>query len=280
MKVQMTDYEATRSEYEGFSTFWNAPKRPATGIIYWMLNAAWPSLHWALWDFYMLPGGAYFGTKVGSRIEHVAYDYVRKTVSLINHSLDRSGARTVDVSIIDTAGKVLATSTVSAQTAPNTSKTIPVTLSALNNIKDVVFLKLVLSDDKGKVLSRNVYWLSKSIDKLSWSDSTWFVTPVTKYADYTAINKIPAAKVSTTVTKSGTGATVTLENTSTVPAVFIALRLVDGKGEDVLPVTWSDNYVTLWPGEKVSLEANSLSGQPGASIVVSGKNVAQSQVSL
>ncbi|KAH8885583.1 glycoside hydrolase family 2 protein [Thozetella sp. PMI_491] len=280
MKVQMTDYEATRAEYEGFSSFWNA-KRPATGVIYWMLNGAWPSLHWALWDYYMLPAGAYFGTKVGSRLEHVAYDYVHKAVYLINHSLDRSGARTVDVSIIDATGKVLANSTVSTQTTPNTSKTIPATLTALNNIKDVAFLKLVLSDEKGKVLSRNVYWIASSVDTLNWSASDWYYTPVSKYADYMALNKIADATVSATVSKSGKATTVTLENKSSGPAVFVSLRLLDAKGDDVLPVLWSDNYVTLWPGEKIGLDVSSLSGsQTGASLEINGKNVAKSKISL
>ncbi len=280
IKTQMSDYEATRAEYEGFSAFWNTSPRPATGVIYWMLNGAWPTLHWALWDYYMLPGGAYFGTKVGSRAEHVAYDYAHKAVYLINHSLDRSGARTVDASIIDATGKVIANSTLSAQTTPNTSKKIPVLLTSLSSIKDVVFLKLVLSDGKGSVLSRNVYWIAKTIDTLDWDNSNWYYTPVTKYADYTSLNKVAAANVSATASKSGTGATVTLENKSAGPAVFISLRLVDAKGQDVLPVLWSDNYVTLWPGEKISLDVSSISNQTGASVMLSGKNVATSQISL
>src|SRR3569833_4219797 len=96
---------------------WNA-KRPATGVSYWMLNAAWPSLHWAIFDYYLHPAGAYYGTKVGGRVEHVVYDYVHKSVWLINRSLDRSGARTVKIEAVGGDGKTIVFSLVCASSAP------------------------------------------------------------------------------------------------------------------------------------------------------------------
>lgn len=39
IKAQMMDYEATRAQFEAYSAKWNAG-RPATGMIYWMLNNA------------------------------------------------------------------------------------------------------------------------------------------------------------------------------------------------------------------------------------------------
>jgi len=89
-KCQMADYEATRAQFEAYSARQNAP-RPATGSIYWMLNSAWPNLHWQLFDYYLNPMGAYFGTKVGTRQEHVAYDYDKQSVWLINHALQIDG---------------------------------------------------------------------------------------------------------------------------------------------------------------------------------------------
>src|ERR1051326_3323700 len=94
LKAQMMDYEATRAEFEGFGAKWDA-KRPATGLIYWMLNNAWPSLHWNLFDYYLRPAGSFYGSKVACRPEHVSYDYVEKAIYLINRSLGSSGTRTV-----------------------------------------------------------------------------------------------------------------------------------------------------------------------------------------
>ena len=157
-------------------------------------------------------------------------------------------------------GKITFNTTVSTSTTPNSSKSISSLTSALDNIKDVVFLRLVLSDDKGAVLSRNVYWISKSLDTLDWDNSDWFYTPVTKYSDYTALNKLSTANVRASVSKNtpADSAAITLENLSSGPAFFISLNLVDDTGKDVLPLTWSDNYVTLFPKEKVTLTVDSL----------------------
>lgn len=282
MKAQLMDYEATRSQHEGYSALWNA-KRPATGTIYWMLNNAWPSLHWNQFDHYLRPAGSYYGTKTGSRLEHAAYDYQHGDVYLINHSLDKSGARTVEVEVIDLNGKVLSSKTLKADTQPNKSKSI----GKVGNlkVKDVVFLRLKLKNGD-KVLSRNVYWLGNSIDKLQWDNSTWYYTPVTKYVDYSAVSKMKPATVSVTtgVAKCTPHAPdvkprkVTLENKSDVPAFFVSLNLVDEAGNDVVPVLWSDNYVTLWPKEKLDITLGEWT--QGAKIQIKGANVKQTEVNI
>ncbi|KAI1433624.1 glycoside hydrolase family 2 protein [Xylaria sp. CBS 124048] len=271
MKAQIMDYEATRSQFEGFSAFWSKD-RPATGVIYWMLNNAWPSLHWNLFDYYLHPAGSFFGAKVGARIEHVAFDYLKKDIYLINHSIGKKGSRTITADIIDLNGKSLYTTTKVVETEPNTSRDVFSLSKPLNSTSDVVFLRLTLADGKKITLSRNVYWLSNQLDTLDWPDSSWFCTPVTKYADYTALNKLQSAKVSvsTKATKSYGQTTVVLENTSAVPAFFVSLNLVDKVGADVLPAFWSDNYVTLWPHEKLEL---SVKGEGAAAVQVKGKNI-------
>jgi exo-1,4-beta-D-glucosaminidase len=275
LKAQIMDYEATRAEFEGFSIMWSA-ERPATGLIYWMLNNAWPSLHWNLFDYYLRPAGSYFGAKVGTKREHIAYEYVKKDIWLINHSIDLAGPRTVEVEIIDLEGSSLFSETKEVDTVPNVSKSILDISDALGEITGVVFLRLILSSEEG-VLSRNVYWLADTIDTLEWDDSTWYYTPVTEYADLTALNDLQVAELSVSVPSSfQTGGTrvVTLENLSNVPAFFVRLHLVDGEGEDVLPVFWSDNYVTLWPNETLELQVES---DGGSVIQVTGMNIESSE---
>ena len=267
------DYEATRAEYEAYAARWNA-ERPATGLIYWMLNNAWPSLHWNQIDYYNHPAGSYFGTKVGSRIEHVAYNYNNNHVYLINQGLAGAGERTVEMELMDTKGNLLAKDTVKTQTQPNTSRKLAA-VPGLGKIQDVAFLRLVLTGADGAVLSRNVYWLATSLDELEWGRSTWFFTPVKTFADYTALNDLqPASLVVTAVrsSSSSNSALVTLDNQSDVPAFFVRLNLVDTDGEDIVPVLWSDNYVTLWPNEKLVLEASWSVGSD-ANVEISGGNV-------
>lgn len=76
--------------------------------IYWMMNSAWPNLHWQLFDYYLNTAGCFFGVKVGARPEHVSYNYENNTIYLINRlntlgSVD-DGSRSVSVDLIDTAG--------------------------------------------------------------------------------------------------------------------------------------------------------------------------------
>jgi exo-1,4-beta-D-glucosaminidase len=53
---------------------------------------------------------------------------------------------------------------------------------------------------------------------------------------------------------------------------------VDRAGEDVNPAIWSDNYVTLWPKEKLTLTVSGDGRE--AKVLVNGGNVEAAQVSL
>lgn len=229
LKVQMMDYEATRAQLEAYSAKWNA-RRPATGTIYWMLNNAWPSLQWNLFDFYLRGAGAYFGAKTGSRLEHVAYDYMHRDVYLINHSLDRRGPRTIQFDIIDTNGSTISHGSISTYTEPNSSRLTDIRLWELAQVRQLVFLRLKLLDDNA-TLSRNVYWLTSDTDKLDWHKTEWYYTPVKKYSDFRALDHLPKANLTVSATRSDESqprgeVTITLENQSLVPAVFIRLNLV------------------------------------------------------
>jgi len=61
MKAQVLAYESHRAMFEAFGR----NKYTGTGVIQWMLNNAWPSMIWHLYDYYLRPGGSYFGTKKG-----------------------------------------------------------------------------------------------------------------------------------------------------------------------------------------------------------------------
>lgn len=291
MKAQMMDYEATRAQFEAYSSRWNDQvKRPATGMIYWMLNNAWPSLHWNLFDVYLRAAGAYFGAKTGSRLEHVAYDYKSKRVYLINHSLDRQGNRTVGVDIIDSNGNLLSDQSINVMTVPNTSQDISLRVDEPDELHGLIFLRLVLQDERAMTLSRNVYWLTGNMDKPNWRASDWYHTPVKTYADLRTLDHLPQANLTVSAKRAVEGKRrsavfITLENKSSVPAVFIRLNLVNSKEheipqkwEDVLPVKWEDNYVTLWPREKMTLVVKPLTDIEAGFVQVSGKNVATQEI--
>ncbi|KJZ73913.1 Exo-beta-D-glucosaminidase [Hirsutella minnesotensis 3608] len=285
LKAQMMDYEATRAQHEGFAARWNS-NRPATGTIYWMLNNAWPSLHWNLFDNYLHPAGSYFGAKTGSRLEHVAYDYSDNGLWLINHSLDRKGLRNIDMELMSLDGKSMTRQNLRSRTQTNTASRVG-TVDGLEKIVDVALLRLVLSDDQGTTLSRNVYWIGKELDELDWGNSTWYHTPVTKFADFTALERMKKASLIINsecldydIDDTSRFYTLELENDSDVPAFFIRLHLVDKNGEDVNPVLMSDNYMTLWPHEKMQIDINPPEDFDRGFVKVTGRNVEPFQLLL
>jgi exo-1,4-beta-D-glucosaminidase len=103
---------------------------------------------------------------------------------------------------------------------------------------------------------------------------------VTRYADLTALQSLPAATSEVHATMRTRGdediATVTL----TVPSSSRAVALFQhvsikgaADGKPTLPILWSDNDVTLWPGETVTLTAHFETQGATPVVEVSGWNV-------
>ena len=278
LKAQMMDYEATRAQFEAYLSRWDA-ERPATGLIYWMLNNAWPSLHWNLFDYYLHPGGSYFGTKAAAADrEHALYDYPGNTVYLVNRFVSGSkqaSERAIDIEVLSLSGESLAKKTITATSTPNSSQKLS-TVPSLPQ-KDVTLLRLTLRAAK-KTLSTSTYWLAPTLDELNWDNSTWYHTPISRFSSLAALAEMAPASVRV---HAGRGQ-VELENTARVPAVFVRLNLVDGEGIDVVPVLWSENYLTLWPGEKkvVQVEAEGKGRGKGWKVEVSGRNVEKRTVKV
>src|ERR1700750_2348409 len=82
LKSQLMAYEGQRAMFEGYAR----NKYGSTGVIQWMLNNAWPSLIWHLYDYYLLPGGGYFGTKHACEPVHVQYSYDDRSVVAVNNT--------------------------------------------------------------------------------------------------------------------------------------------------------------------------------------------------
>ena len=59
-------------------------KYRSTGVIQWMLNNAWPSMIWHLFDWYLRPGGGFFGTQKACEPLHVMYSYDDRSVVVTN----------------------------------------------------------------------------------------------------------------------------------------------------------------------------------------------------
>ena len=185
-KAQMMSYEGERAMFEAFGR----NKYTSTGVIQWMLNNAWPGLIWHLYDWYLRPGGSYFGAKKACEPLHVQYSYDDRGVVVVNsyyRPFTNMKVRT-RVLNLDMTEKFSRDSKVDVGEDSSTPIT---TLPEMTGLTSTYFVSLELRDSSDHVVSRNLYWLSSMPETLEWDKSTWYVTPTRTFADFTALNSLP-----------------------------------------------------------------------------------------
>jgi exo-1,4-beta-D-glucosaminidase len=124
----------------------------------------------------------------------------------------------------------------------------------------VYFVQLNLKDATGEIVSSNFYWLSTKKPEFDWEKTSLVHTPVTSYQDMTNLLNLPRMHLKATAhlrpAKDGESVQVHLKNTSAALAFRVRLAVEAGKpSEEILPVLWEDNYVSLLPGEERTVEA-------------------------
>jgi exo-1,4-beta-D-glucosaminidase len=255
-KSQVLTYEGERAMFEA----WGRNKYVATGVIQWMLNNAWPSIIWHLYDYYLQPAGGYFGTKKACELLHIQYSYDDRSIVVVNsfyHPFERLQA-TAKVYNLDMTEKFSQEKTVDVAAD---SSTRLFTIPEIEGLTTTYFVDLRLKDSAGKLVSSNFYWLSTKPETLDWEKSTWYYTPTRSFADLTALQTLPQAEVKVLADRiEHRGAedvyVITVTNPGPHLAFFIHLRIVKGRGgEEVLLVFWEDNYFTLLPGETKQVTA-------------------------
>jgi exo-1,4-beta-D-glucosaminidase len=292
-KAQLMAYDGERAMFEAYAR----NKYASTGVIQWMLNNAWPSMIWHLYDYYLRPGGGYFGTKKACEPTHVQYSYDDRSVVIVNGTDSRvSGKLVARVLNVDASGKFSADAAVDV--GPDVASRV-LKIPEIDGLSSTYFVDLRLLSATGRALSSNFYWLSTRPDELDWQKSTWYTTPVKTYADYSALSGLPPASLTVTMKVApaadkarhvnGAGgaagpeqeARVTLTNAGSSVAFFVRLQILKGPGgEEVLPVLWEDNYISLLPGETRVVSATYLGRDLGGArptLVVSGWNVGRSE---
>ena len=280
-KSQAITYEGERAMFEAYGR----NKFKSTGIIQWMLNNAWPGLIWHLYDYSLRPAGGYFGSKKALERVHVQFSYDDRSVAIVNGEEKELKGLKVVAKIYDTSMKERYSHEATADVATD-GVTRAFDVAEPQGITTTYFLNLQLFSPSRKLLSRNFYWLSTKPDVPDFSKSEWYVTPLSQYADFDALQSLPAASVKASMEFSESGAEptahVTVENTGTGLAFLVRLRLLKGKdGAEILPVFWEDNYISLLPGEKrevtVHVRKRDL-GEAKPVLAVDGFNLAPAEV--
>ena len=278
-KSQLQNYEAARGQFEAMAMRAYNPDTKtgaATGTIFWMMDNSWPTIHWNLYDYYFKPAGSYFGTKKANAPVQAMRDYVTGQVAVYNSTLEVFSNLTVIAGVYNIPGleqKFLkqATLTVPAD-LPAEAFTIP----KIDGLSQTYFVRLQLKNAGGDLIADNLYWYSTQPDVFNFAKSDWYITPVMNGANLTGLNELAKnSDLKASVKRNKSGAIqIQLSNMNkTNVAFFVHAEVVGSDGEEIVPIDYSDNYLSLWPGETKTISARFAAGPKPASIRVKGFNV-------
>jgi exo-1,4-beta-D-glucosaminidase len=283
-KSQAMAYEGERAMFEAYAR----NKYHSTGIIQWMLNNAWPSLIWHLYDDYLVPAGGYFGAKKACETLHAQYSYDDHTIVVVNERLSAAPTLTLRARIFDIKSRQLFERKVQIDVPPDAVVNALQLPSEVQGLSTTYFLQLELKNRFGRMVSENFYWLSTDPDQLDWPATIGTAyTPQSAYANLKGLAELPntriSVKASTQINSHVDTTEVMLRNVGADVAFMIRVRLTDGKGgPDITPIFMQDNYVSLLPGEerKISVKYEfPIRTRMNAILHVSGWNVTPTTIS-
>jgi len=259
-KGQLATYEAFRAMYEGRNV---EMFKTTTGVITWMSHPAQPSFVWQLYHYDLEPNAALYAVKKASETVHVQLNEEDRDIEVVNNRPDSLNALTVKALIYQLNGTLDSQKTYAVAQVPGSSTVKAAAIDVSARISPVYFIKLELSDASGKLLSSNFYWQHVAQDQ------------------FEGLMDLPTvtldAEASARVEGDNTVLTVTLHNNTSHVALLSHLQLHQQKsGRRVLPVFYSDNYISLVAGESatVSVEAATKDLQGESPLIeVDGYNV-------
>ncbi len=273
--AQTMEYDSERAMFEAYSK----NKYTATGVVQWMLNNAWPSMIWHLYDYYLDAGGGYFGTKKACEPLHIQYAYDDHSIDVVNSTYADAAKLRASVHVYGLSWNELYTaqSTVDSN-ADSAQRVFTIPANLFSSAERIFFIDLSLGDSSGHVVSHNFYWVPGTLTAFDWDNTDYTHTPAARHEDLTALAHLPAVQVEAHAdienTPHGREIHVHLKNQSNTLAFQVRAAVRTNSGGLIAPVFWSDNWIELKPGESTTLTAQLPEGENAVPTVqVEGWNV-------
>ena len=216
----------------------NSMWKGCNGVLLWMSKSAWANLNWSTYDYYNGVDGTYFGVKKACEPVHIQWDLRTWQVSVVNATRTDLNRLTAVAQVYDLNGTLTATQSSIVNAAAN-QVTDVFTIKKPTGLSATHFIRLLLKN--GEVtISKNFYWDGN------------------QYENYTALNSLDKVTLdlsaSARTIEDETVLSAVLKNPTPVIAFMARISLMRGKsGERVLPTFYSDNYLSLLPGESETL---------------------------
>jgi beta-galactosidase/beta-glucuronidase len=227
--------------YQGIFEAANHKLNETGGVMLWKLNAAFPSVIWQVYDWYLEPNAGYYFMQNACEPVHAQLNLNDSTVAVINRTHNPTGTVTINTEVFDIHAKTLFKRSAKASLADAGVKELTPLSLVLKNAKDVSFVVLDIKNASGKPISHNAYWLAPD-------------------TDYTSLKNMAKAQLQLKVLRVGTSGsdvkyTVHIVNTSTQVAFFVRPQLMSNNDE-VMPSYWSASYFTLAPHQSMSVSVS------------------------
>ncbi|MDZ7260630.1 MAG: discoidin domain-containing protein [candidate division KSB1 bacterium] len=221
--------------YQGYRAMFEAQGKNRMGLLLWMSHPAWPSLVWQTYDYYFEPTAAYFGCKKASEPLHIQWNPLSDSIEVVNYSARNGSGLIASLEILNLDGTVQLEKKTSLD-CPEDSIVPCFGMEYPPGLTSVYFLRLKLMRGD-EIVSENFYW--RGLEE----------------GNYQAARNLPKVTLnSKTQMKRKDNRwylTTDLTNPSKQPALMVRLKVVREKSrERILPVLYSDNYVSLMPGEQ------------------------------
>jgi hypothetical protein len=249
--------------YEGYRAMFEAQGKNRMGLLLWMSHPAWPSLVWQTYDYYFEPTAAYFGCKKGSEPLHIQWNALNDSIEVINYSVPGRKELVAAAELINMYGKSVLRKTDTIR-CPADSMVRCFAIDYPAGLTDVYFMRLKLLREND-ILSENFYW--RGLEE----------------GNVRALRELPLIDLESVTHSEQDGTrwhlTTELINSSAYPALMVRLKVVRDKSHDrILPVIYSDNYVSLMPGERRTIhmetEYEDTRGEKPA-VIIEGMNIAE-----
>ena len=262
-KAQMLDYVGHRAIFEGFAAhLW----QPNSGRMIWMTQPAWPSTEWNFlsWDYDTQ--SSFYGAQKACEPIHAQMDLTNGNIDLINLGPARTFA--VQTRVVALDGKVIHLLNDKVQAAADARTSV----GKLDLDKEAqghtIFVVMQVSDEDGKPVGSNFYWWAQKEATLRELDSLPKV-------------RLKATAGATVAADKEREVTVKITNASAAPALMAKLTLQDSAtGKRILPAYYSENYISLLPGEERTVTIEFPAGRGKPSIGLRGWNLQAEDIAV
>jgi hypothetical protein len=233
-KMQLVNADGYRGIFEAAAHKLNE----TGGVMLWKLNAAFPSVAWQVYDWYLEPNAGYYFMQAACEPVHVQLNLDDSVVTVVNRSYRPYSNITATADVLDLNGRSLYHQSRRLTSDATSVKQVSPLASTLANFDGVAFVVLHLTDAGDKTISQNVYWMQPK-------------------HDYTSLSQMRTARVDTriissTKEKANYQWTIKFTNSSNQFAFFINPQL-SVREQEITPAFWSRNYFSLLPKESVTV---------------------------